>query len=195
MGPLPEFYSPNFHSANYKKPSDWTKEDKISVFLDRVEGWQLGIADLLSITIPSAGWPVLRLLFSYFEMIAKYQYGFVKKRESSRYFQLGLESVFGKEEFFSEDLKSKINTIYEEGRCSLYHGGSLGPNLKILYHLRVPMCENTNGIGVILNPRLFTVSIRRHLYVYIAKLREEADQKRGNLLANFEKRFDWESGI
>ncbi|MGA8832334.1 MAG: hypothetical protein WB554_12065 [Desulfomonilaceae bacterium] len=195
MGPLPEFYSLNFHSANYKKPSEWTKEDKISVFLDRVEGWQLGIADLLSITIPSAGWPVLRLLFSHFEMIAKYQHGFVKNGESSRHFKLGLESVFGKEEFFSDHLKSLISTIYEEGRCSLYHGGSLGPNMKLLYHLRVPMCINTNQIGVILNPRLFTIFIRRHLYVYIAKLTEEAAQKGGKLLTNFEKRFDWESGI
>lgn len=192
---LPKFYSLNFNSANYPDPVAWDSTQKIAVFLDRVEGWQIGIADLLSITIPSSGWPVLRILFSYFEMIAKYRDGFTEKGRSAEYFTKGVAWVFEGEDFFSNKVTSLAEVIYEDGRCSLYHGCSLGKKILLKYDLRVPLCENYEGDGIVINPKLFSQFIRRNLFSYVDELRRQSSGTGGLWLTNFEKRFNWESGI
>ena len=48
-------------------------DQKILVFLDRVEGWQLGVADyLVKNQVGYRGFALLLIVVSYFEMIGRY---------------------------------------------------------------------------------------------------------------------------
>src|SRR5438128_1505393 len=78
-------------------------DDKITIFADRVLGWQLDIAEEIRTQIENeqnhgtaiqhAGFALLSILFSYFEMIAQYQKGEESDSKSKRFFELGIESV------------------------------------------------------------------------------------------------------
>ena len=52
-----------------------TIEDKLKVFADRVRGWQLEVAAQLIADNPHAGFGVLHIVTSYFEMIGMYLMG------------------------------------------------------------------------------------------------------------------------
>ena len=79
--------SPNYFNTDFSWPL--SIDDKITVFCDRIYGWQLDIADQIINYrkgsndeiiegLPHAGYAVLHLVLSYFEMIAKYRASFCK---------------------------------------------------------------------------------------------------------------------
>jgi hypothetical protein len=61
MSKLPVFaISPNHTTLDF--PDGWTLENKIDVFTDRIEGWQIGIAkEIISKEIPHRGFALLHI--------------------------------------------------------------------------------------------------------------------------------------
>ena len=85
--------SPNHTDEEYSNP--WTIEDKIEIFRDRVQGWQLGVAKaMIEKSIPHHQIAVLYIAFSYFEMISKYKEGYTGNKKSRIYFKKGIHDVF-----------------------------------------------------------------------------------------------------
>lgn len=90
-------------------PKNLTLDYKIDVFSARINGWKMDIADYLingkiienkkgSLKIegnPNAGYATLDILLSYFEMIGKYQEGYIGKNYAL-YFENGFRSVFAR---------------------------------------------------------------------------------------------------
>ena len=87
-----------------------TFDQKIEVFYERIWGWQLHVAEIClnggrshdgrdtAEAIPHSAFAAMQIMLSYFEMIAKYEDGFVpktpKQGESPKYFKRGVQSVF-----------------------------------------------------------------------------------------------------
>ena len=58
-------------------------DDKIDVFVARIEGWQLGVAQaLIENKVQHRGFALLHIVISMFEMIGKYRAGFTGKGKS-----------------------------------------------------------------------------------------------------------------
>ena len=96
--------SPSFQVTDFRQPLSIS--DKIAIFEDRTIGWKLDIADQVingrkrsdgseeRSPILHSGFATLEIVFSYFEMIAKYEDGFAQKGGSRKFFELGVYSVF-----------------------------------------------------------------------------------------------------
>jgi hypothetical protein len=98
----------NHQDTNFSLPLK--QVDKFTIFFERIYGWQLHIADLclnggydhnginqLS-PIPHSAFAAMQIMLAYFEMIAKYEDGFIPKNpkhgESAKFFKLGVKSLF-----------------------------------------------------------------------------------------------------
>src|SRR5437868_2755206 len=103
-------------------------DQKTLIFEDRVLAWQLEIAEALRKQIEDkqndgkpiqhAGFALISILFSYFEMIAQFMEGDESHGKSEQFFGIGLKSVFPGE--FSATQKK---LIYQRIRCGMYHSG------------------------------------------------------------------------
>jgi hypothetical protein len=70
-------------------------DEKIEVFIARVNGWQIQLAlEMSERDIPHRGFAQLLIISSYFEMIGKYRDGFVGNYNSFQYFKEGLLFTF-----------------------------------------------------------------------------------------------------
>ena len=98
-----EFYiSPMYTNKSFGGNPSY--EQKIIIFADRVLGWQLDIAEELrkqieakgneKSPIQNAGFAILSILSSYFEMITQFIEGEPSANKSKPYFGKGLERVF-----------------------------------------------------------------------------------------------------
>jgi len=76
MNKTPVFaISPKYTTLDF--PNGMTIENKIDIFADRINGWQIGIAQkIIQHQIQHSGFALLHIVFSYFEMIGKYLSGF-----------------------------------------------------------------------------------------------------------------------
>jgi hypothetical protein len=168
-------------------PSGMFLNDKIEVFADRVIGWQIDIAQLCIDKSPHAGFAVLHIVVSYFEMIAKYEDGYIKDDASKRYFIRGVYSVF-------PDLRNELEAdrflkqLWEEVRCGLYHGGITGPNIELRGGLEPPIVFPPRNQRLTINPHTLVPAIKAHFQSYIMKLKDESNQKaRGNFGLRFDR--------
>jgi hypothetical protein len=112
-------FSPHFTTLTF--PNGWTLENKIDIFIDRINGWQIGIAkEIIQHKIQHSDFALLHIVFSYFEMLGKYSSGYVRDNASKSYFKRGVRLTFptigAEEEVF-------LNTLYESVRSGLYHIG------------------------------------------------------------------------
>ena len=98
--------SPNFKDDDF--PSGMSIEQKIKVFADRVNGWQLNIAQQCADNITHSGFAVLHIVVSYFEMIAKFKDGFTKDGKSEEYFRKGFDNVFPSLSPPSPEIKERL---------------------------------------------------------------------------------------
>jgi hypothetical protein len=162
-------------------------QDKITVFEDRVVGWLLEPAGQVVEEIPHAGFAVLLVLVSYFEMVAKFAEGFCKKGESKTHFRKGLRWVFDDKGFSDEE----CDLVYWELRNGLYHAGIAGPSVRLSRDFPEPLSCNKSGNGVMVdvNPHTLPRKLEAHFVSYVKRLRDPSEV---SLRANFEKRFDWQ---
>lgn len=178
--------SPNYVDIDF--PLNMSLDQEIEVFSDRVNGWQLDIAQLCADSSPHSGFAVLHILVSYFEMIAKYQDGFNKDGLSQQYFSKGFENVFPT--FFGtpNEIKQRIlKKLYNDVRCGLYHSGITGRNIVLSGDFGFPIAFQTPPDTVQINPHKLVPALKLHFQSYVRKLR---DPKNVDLRSNFEIVFE-----
>lgn len=192
--------SPNFQDTDF--PCPLTIQDKINIFLDRTYGWQLDIADQCingrkgpgESAIPPinhAGFAVLHIVLSFFEMIAKYHDGFVTNGKSEHYFKLGVYYVFPQLRTESSKIvDSLLNALYFGARCGLYHGGMTDHRIVITGETGFPMVFDHRYSRLKINPHLLVPALKAHLAEFGALLQNPDNIQ---LRRNFEKRFDYDA--
>ncbi len=178
--------SPHYRDTDF--PSTWSLDQKIQIFEDRIQGWQLDIAQLCGDSSPHAGFAVLSIVFSYFEMIAKFQDGYIKNDRSKTYFKKGLYNVFQNISNTTPGMREKLlNKLYEDVRCGLYHAGRTGPNIELSGNFSFPIAFISPPDKVQINPHRLVPALVQHFKSYILQLRVVTNI---DLRQNFETRFD-----
>lgn len=179
-------------------------DQKITIFFERIDGWQLSIADriingirdekgkIVSCPLPDSAYAVLSIALSFFEMIAKYESGYIGKGQSEFYFKKGVRSVFPELKKYPRMLVDDLlDVLYNGVRCGLYHSGFT--NLKVFIRNDVKGAIGlTKQKRLIVNPELLVPALRKYLEEYIERLQAF---RNAQLRKNFEKRFDFENEL
>jgi hypothetical protein len=179
-------------------PKNITLDYKIDVFSERINGWKLDIADqlingkydeqgrIIAEGNPHAGYAVLDILLSYFEMIAKYQDGYLGTSESEHYFKKGIRMVFPDSQTADQNTVEKLlELLYHGTRCGMYHAGVTDTRIFLMGTENPPIFFHKGKLFI--NPHKLVVAIKNHFDEYISQLK---DVKNSRLRQNFEKRFD-----
>jgi hypothetical protein len=207
--------SKNFQDSNFQQPL--SLDDKIMIYEDRVLGWKLDIADQVingvkrlngteeRTAIPHSGYATLDILFSYFEMIGKYEAGFAQEGKSKYYFKEGVFAVFpqlrqGKISAKPPGVTGIVismadffqDIMYEGIRCGLYHAGATSGRVVLTGEIEQPFAIDPQNMLLIVNPHLLVPLLKEHFASYIARLREPSNQI---LRDNFEVRFDFDNQV
>lgn len=194
--------TPNHQDSDFTYPL--SLDDKITIFLASVYGWQLDIADkcintqedqngnIVSRPIKHSGFAVLHIVLSYFEMIAKFQDGFAAMGRSKHFFKQGVLSVFPTLRNHPIDIVDRlINLLYEGGRCGLYHSGATNPHIILTKDIDAPLAfADSPEPKLVINPHLLVPALKMHLAEYGKQLR---DSTKKLLRGNFERRFDFQA--
>jgi hypothetical protein len=168
----------------------WTLDDKIEVFVDRIQGWHLGVAkEIIQRDIPDRDLALLHIVASFFEMISKYNSGFEGHGNSKEHFQKGVQLVFpgiGVVE------KTFLDSLYASIRNGLYHVGRPAPNVIIDRNLpgSVGYDEHNNIIKI--SPDQLVEDLWIRFEAYARALRDPSHLE---LRRNFEKRFDADNDL
>lgn len=203
---MPQFISPNFTSQQFPGGPE-TLEEKLLVFSDRVRGWQLAIADQVSVQIPHSGFAVLSIITSYFEMIGMYAYGPNQTKQvpakgggqtqqgwgSRDYFEAGVNAAFPHlANANPQHTRWFMSAMYKNVRCGLYHQGAT--RSRILLTGEIPDAfqftnlEN-NGHLIMINPRTLVEHLKGHFSSFVLAVSNPANQANRQ---NFESMYDFE---
>jgi hypothetical protein len=207
--------SPSYQDSDFRYPLG--VDDKITIFEDRVLGWKLDIADQVingktstggseeRQPVPHSGYAALDIVFSYFEMIAKYEDGYVQKRRSEKYFRRGVYSVFpqmrahqvpanvpGVQGKVVSVIDYVLDLMYDGVRCGLYHSGATNGRVELSAGFRAPLVFDPQNISLGINPHLLVPKLRAHFIDYINRLR---DENSSDLRKKFEARFDFDTRV
>ena len=165
-------------------------DQKIDIFEDRVMGWQIEIAEELrrliedpknnGTTIQHAGFALLSILFSYFEMITQYKQGMDSRGRSTDFLKRGLDDVFPNK--FSDAERKDIADLVRNG---LYH--STFTKKGVLLHGNYPDSIAIQGGIVLVNPHRLVDDIKAHFQRYVGELR---NRKTNADVANFETMYN-----
>jgi hypothetical protein len=169
-------------------PSGLTLDDKIEVFIARVDGWLLGPArEMIAMGVGYRGFALLAMVTSYFEMIAKYRDGFTKARKSGYYFKQGLQLVFP--EMSLPDAEDLLLALYDKVRNGLYHVGMTKPGVILVDPDFCPgsIAYKEEQGTIAIAPDTLVDDLSIHFKDFANELRNPANQE---LRSNFEKRFD-----
>jgi hypothetical protein len=138
--------------------------------------------------IHGSGFAVLDIVFSYFELIAKYYDGYTGDKESSFYFKKGVKLVFPNLENTSKNVvDGLLNILYKDCRCRLYHAGLTSGRILLTHEFPGPIGYDQTNQSLIINPHKLPTALQEHFKSYIFQLR---DKNKTVLRDNFEKRFD-----
>jgi hypothetical protein len=170
-----------------------TLEDRITIFSEQTLGWQLDIADAcINGGLPSmrhAGWAVLMIAFSYFEMIAKFKDGCTgKETRSAHFFRAGVEDAFPDIALFPPQEKEEALTIlYRSARCGFYHSGMAQGRITISSEYEQSLAYSSQVKYVFINPHRLIPDLRAHFLRYMEAL---TDPQNTDLRDRFARRFD-----
>jgi hypothetical protein len=206
--------SPSHQDADFHYPLNI--DDKITLLEDRVVGWKLNIAEqvinglkdsdgnVIKEPIPHAGFATLDILFSYFEMIGKYEAGYADKYESKSHFMAGVYAVFpnlniplpspvigivGVVRTIADEV---LDLLYEGVRCGLYHAGITNNRIVLTGEAQHPLSFEIQNQMLIINPHLLVSALKVHFSGYVSRLQDVSNNE---LRRNFEKRFNYDNGI
>ena len=195
--------TPKHQDSDFEWPL--SLEDKITIFLERTSGWQLDVAERciagardaegreIAAPTPHAGFAVLHIVLSYFEMIAKFHQGFVPEFEwdqrSEPYFKEGVLMVLPALRRESIGLMDEVlDALYEDARCGLYHSGMTERRIVVGEGLPAAMTFTSDDRRLWIDPHLLVQAMKEHLADYGARLRDPANAR---LREDFERRFDY----
>ncbi|MFH1113455.1 MAG: hypothetical protein V1792_06000 [Pseudomonadota bacterium] len=188
---------PNMTTDEFPLP--WTRDVKISIFEDKINGWMLNIAEELDAKIPHSGYAILSIVLSYFEMIVHYRDG---KTEDLDELEKGGRPALPSAELFKEGVLWVVNDmgwpqknqdeierfqhmLYDFMRCGLFHSGIAYHKVWVSGHFG--QVYVFRGDDLIIDPKLLTKELKDHFDNYIGELRKGTNP---SLVKNFEKRFD-----
>ena len=168
----------------------WTTDDKIDVFIARVEGWQLGVArQMIEKDLKGRDLAVLHILSSYFEMIGKHISGYLGNDRSRRYFSVGLRDVF--RDIDPQEVEF-MNSLYKNLRCGLYHLGRPGPNVILNDAASGAIGYNAENDFLMISPTTLLEAVENHFRSLAEALRDPASSA---LRGNVERRFDHDNAL
>ncbi|MBT3339243.1 MAG: hypothetical protein HN975_19410 [Anaerolineae bacterium] len=180
--------SPRFTADDFSE--HWNLEDKIEVFIDRIKGWHLGVAnEIIKRDIQGRDLALLHIVASFFEMISKYNSGYLGERKSKEHFRKGVSLVFPDIEPSAEDF---INALYKNIRNGLYHIGRPGPNVIFDKNLPGSIGYNSEEDMILVSTDQFVEGISLRFDSYARALRNSANTE---LRSNFERRFDFDNNL
>jgi len=177
--------SPTSQRKDFSDP--YTLADKLRIFEERVDGWQLTIAEemLTQINAQSpksmqhAAYAMISVIFSYFEMIGNC---LVSASGATSKFKAGFKSVFSKLGLSNKQLAK----IYSQVRCGLYH---------VAYTKRGVIIDGTftdvikiTGTRIEMNPHLLIPAVRTHFKQFMVDLK--AKQPNDPMISRFEALFN-----
>jgi len=181
--PRNNWVSPNYTEAD--KGTNPSESDLVEVFRDRVDGWQLAIAEEMlrqvedSATYPAmrhAGYTLISVVFSYFEMVGQI-IGRGQQPSPTEDFVRGFKDVYPKTRLTTGEIK----IIYGRVRCGMYHDGYTKRGVYISSRYKQTF-EMKKGI-VLLNPHLLIPDLRTHFGALTLRLEDPRNKKlRANLL-------------
>ena len=184
---MPTYISHNHLSNDFGTAP--TLDNKIEVFRDRVQGWQIDIAKHIE-THPHGGYGILYVLSNYYEMIAQYWKGVSSDGRSKKMFVFGFKLVYDATAL----TKQQIESIYSSLRCGLYHSGYTKRGLVISgdFQQAFDVCEVQASDGtkyelIQINPHIMLKDIDTHFRNYILTLQDLTNTERRK---NFETIFD-----
>ncbi len=186
---MPFAISPHHNLDEF--PSGLTLDNKIDVFVDRVQGWMLGPAEeMIKKRLGYRYFALLAIITSYFEMIAKYEDGFDKQGCSGFYFKKGLQNVFP--DMALPDAEDLLKSLYERLRNGLYHAGMTRPNIILVDSAFGPgsIGFNPSTGAVVVAPDTLVNDLIIHFHSFASRLTDPGQQV---LRANFERRFDYDN--
>jgi len=179
-------------------------DDKITIFWERVDGWQLGIADqiingvkdkngkTIIEPIPDSAFAVLHIVLNFFETVAKYREGYAGKYKANLYFKRGVKAVFPELAQHSKDLIDRLlEMLYGETRCGLYHCGFSSSKVFVRSDINGSIGLTREG-RLVINPQILVPNLRKYLKRYVERLH---DINNTELRRNFEKRFDYDNEL
>jgi hypothetical protein len=168
-------------------PNDLTLNDKIEIFVARIEGWQIGIAkEIISRKIPDRGFAILQIVFCYFEMLGKYVHGYLGEDKSKYYFDKGFAATFPN----AKEEQELFKILYTSVRNGLYHIGMTKLNVMLTDDIpgSIGFAKQYNLLKISPDKLVNDIDIRFHAYVD-----ELRDPRYSKLRHNFELRFDFDN--
>ena len=179
-------------------------DDKVAIFRERVWGWQLHIAELCLDggkdhegkvdvrAVPHSAFAAMQIMLSYFEMIAKYEEGFVpanpKQGQSAKYFKAGVKSVFPSLATENQgEVDSFLETFYEKARCGLYHMAQTAAGIVLTGEQQEALSFDPTNKVLVINPHRLPAVLKDHLDGYCGKL---LDSTNTDLRKKFQDRYD-----
>ncbi|MGI8615692.1 MAG: hypothetical protein ACR2L4_02760 [Actinomycetota bacterium] len=170
-----------------------TPEQVIAVFADRVWGWQIDIADRVMKSERHAGFAVLSIVASYFEMMGKHVAGFEGVGQSQRHFLDGFSAVFSE---VPPEVAERIGKrLYLGVRNGMYHDAITAAGIALSGDTGDRVIYETAGVDgiveVVVNPGKLVARIAVHFSEYVARLLGEPESE---LRAAFLRRVRWVDG-
>ena len=183
-------------------------DDKVAIFYERIWGWQLHIAELCLDggkdhggktdlqKIPHSGFAALQIMLSYFEMIAKYEDGFIPtggNHQAGNYFKRGVRSVFpslATENAASVD--DLLSSIWQKVRCGLYHMSQTASGIVLTDGIAEAIRFNTTNKVLVINPHRLPAVLKGHLENYRVRLLDPAEI---TLRQNFDDRYNYDNPV
>jgi hypothetical protein len=180
---MPFAISPNHSAEEFDHPLNLN--EKIEIFIDRVQGWQIGPARaMVDKAIPHRGFAQLLIVISFFEMLGKYRAGFLGEGKSAQYFKEGLRWIFPA---IGEKDTAVLDSFYTSIRNGLYHLGITMPNVMIIDAIPGSFGFNEERQALAISPDRFVEDINVRFQIYASELRDPVNKE---LRAAFERRFD-----
>ncbi len=168
----------------------WTLEDKIEVFVARVDGWQLGVAkQIVDRNIPDRGFALLMIVTSIFEMLGKYRDGYTSGGKSEYYFKEGVRWVFPGIEESLDHPDEMMHSLYLGLRNPLYHLGMAKSSIMLIDQIPGSLGFREVDGQFQINPDTLVQDLSIKFAEYAQELRNPTS---GDLRAKFEKRFDFD---
>jgi hypothetical protein len=186
---MPLSISPKHNIEDF--PSGLTLDDKIEVFIARVEGWLIGPAiEMISKGVTHRAFALLSIVTSYFEMIGRYTDGYLGRDKAGYYFKHGLKLVF--RDMALPDSEDLLNGLCDRVRNGLYHVGMTKARVLLVDAKTVPGSIGYNAAEdlIAVAPDTLVNDLKIH---FTAVAKELRDKKNTALRANFEARFDYDN--
>jgi hypothetical protein len=180
--------SPHFRRMDFG-PASPTPAQIIAIFADRVNGWQIDVADRLIKSDEHSGFAVLAIVMSYFEMIGKHLTGYEGTGAVGEHFRAGFDSVF--QEVDPAERGRFADRLYKGVRNGLYHDAITTSGIVLAREpddrrILAERATVDDAIEVVVNPELLVARIRTHFAAYVAAL---LDPSNAELREAFLRRF------